>query len=73
MTSCYAIRTRCVCIIFSCHVPKVVTDISEQLYLPRLTVQLRPGAPTRHPYLIPSPSVPMLTTSDVLPTGNAQV
>jgi hypothetical protein len=55
------------------HVPKVVTDISEQLYLPRLTVQLRPGAPTRHPYLIPSPSVPMLTTSDVLPTGNAQV
>jgi WD40 repeat protein len=71
MTSCCAIRTRRVCVVFSRR--RLSLICLGQSYLRRPTVLSRPGVPTRHPYLTPLLSVPTLTTSGVSPTGNTQV
>ena len=67
MIPCCAIRTRCVCVIFSR--PSLSLTCLEQSYLHHLMALSRLGAPTRHRYLTPSLSTAMLTTCDVSPTG----
>ena len=67
MISCYAIRTRRVCSIFSR--PCLSLTCLEQSYLRHLIALSRLGAPTRHHYLTPSLSAAMLTTCDASPTG----
>ena len=67
MISCCAIRTRCVCVIFSR--PSLSLTCLEQSYLRHLMALSRLGAPTRHRYRTPSLSAAMLTTCDVSPTG----
>ena len=67
MISCYAIRTRRVCSIFSR--PCLSLTCLEQSYLHHLIALSRLGAPTQHCYLTPSLSAAMLTTCDVSPTG----